>query len=71
MGKKYHRFQAFLGASLRYRGERAVWSDEMGKRKRKKCAFRCHAILCERTNSLEALASVASYMINLGRITDK
>jgi hypothetical protein len=33
-------------------------------RKRKKSSLQCHAILCERTDSLRALDSVAGYLEN-------
>jgi hypothetical protein len=37
---------------------------EEGDRKWKKESFRCHARLCERTNALKALGSVANYLEN-------
>src|SRR5712692_10279508 len=37
---------------------------EEGDRKWKKESFRCHARLCERTNALKALGSVANYLGN-------
>src|SRR5260370_903191 len=46
-------------------------SDEKGKGKRKKGSFRCSAILCEKAHPLNELGSVASYMRNQRRITDK
>ena len=57
MCQKCDLFQAFLGASLIYLGERVAGSDEKEKWRRKKSSFQCYATFSERTDSLKALDS--------------
>jgi hypothetical protein len=64
MCQKRDHFQAFLGASPTYLGERVAGSDEKEKWRRKKSSLQCHATLCEKTDSLRALDSVAIYLEN-------
>jgi hypothetical protein len=52
MCQKCDRFQAFLGASLIYLGERVAGSDEKEKWRREKSSFQYHATFYERTDSL-------------------
>jgi len=64
MGEKCELFQAFLGVSLRYLGEHVAGAHQKGERIRKKRLLECHAMLCERSDTLKALGSVASYLEN-------
>jgi len=57
-------FQAFRGTSLMYLGEQAAEFDEKGEAEKEKRSSRCHATFYERTVSLKALGSVASFLRN-------
>ncbi len=55
-------FQAFRGTPLMYLGEQAAKFDEKGEAEKEKRSSRYHATFYERTVSLKALGSVASFL---------
>ena len=64
MCQKRDYFQAFVGALLKYPGEKGRDLAKKRSGERKKNYPRCHAILCEKADLLKASGSVASYLEN-------